>query len=71
MSQDKIYDVMTKAESLADAGDFIRAVEMVEELTRENVLSELEFVKIYYYSSRAELKNIARNVVAELGGGNN
>ncbi|MDI6803280.1 MAG: DUF790 family protein [Bacteroidota bacterium] len=37
----------------------------------ENVLSELEFVKIYYYSSRAELKNIARSVVAELDGGNN
>ncbi|MDP2209460.1 MAG: DUF790 family protein [Bacteroidota bacterium] len=37
----------------------------------ENVLSELEFVKIYYYSSRAELKNVARSVVAELDGGNN
>lgn len=33
---------------------------------RENVLSELEFVKIYYYSSRAELKTVARNIVEDV-----
>ncbi len=35
MSREKIYDVMTKAASLADAGDFMGAVEMVEELLKE------------------------------------
>lgn len=35
MSQDKIYDVMTKATSLANAGDFIGAVEIAEELIEE------------------------------------
>lgn len=35
MSQDKIYDVMMKATSLADAGDFMGAVEMAEELIKE------------------------------------
>ncbi|MDI6803278.1 MAG: hypothetical protein QME58_05455 [Bacteroidota bacterium] len=35
MSQEKIYDVMMKASSLADAGDFMGAVEMTEELLKE------------------------------------
>ncbi len=32
----------------------------------ENVFSELQFVKIYYYSSRAELKTVARKIVEEI-----
>lgn len=35
MSQKKIYDVMMKATSLADAGDFLAAVEIAEELIKE------------------------------------
>jgi hypothetical protein len=34
----------------------------------ENVLSALEFVKMYYYSSRAELKTVARKVVETIEG---
>lgn len=35
MSQEKIYEVMNKAISLADSGDFMGALEMAEELSKE------------------------------------
>jgi tetratricopeptide (TPR) repeat protein len=35
MSENKIYDVMMKATSRADAGDFMGAVEIAEELIKE------------------------------------
>lgn len=50
MSQEKINDVMMKAASLADAGDFLGAVEMAEELLKEypNFVPILSFIGDMY-----------------------